>query len=333
MPSAAESSPATAPEVWDAGGLDVGHGHRIHYEQSGTRNGVPAVLLHGGPGSGSSPLQTRILDPSRYRIVQFDQRGCGRSTPPGETRHNHTDALIADIDALRVHLGLERWLVVGGSWGAALALVYASRHRERTSGVLLRGTFLAGQADVDWFYHGVGALVPEANADFLQHVPRRWQRSVETWLDRCFARGDPRSAQLANALQNYELRVDGLRAMPDVDADDAQAIASLVAKYRIQMHYLARRCFLGEPAVLRAASSLGGTPVAIVHGEFDRICRPSNAWKVHRACAGSRLAWARQAGHYPWHPATYALTRSATDAFAAHGDFSAWPAKVGASPA
>src|SRR5678815_463298 len=114
MPSAAESSPATAPEVWDAGWLDVGHGHRIHYEQSGARNGVPAVLLHGGPGSGSSPLQTRILDPARFRIVQFDQRGCGRSTPPGETRHNHTDALIGDIDALRVHLGLERWFVVGG---------------------------------------------------------------------------------------------------------------------------------------------------------------------------------------------------------------------------
>lgn len=329
MSSAAESRPEIAPEVFDAGWLDVGHGHRIHYQQSGARDGVPAVLVHGGPGSGASPLQSRILDPARYRIVQFDQRGCGRSTPFGETSHNHTDALVADIEALRSHLGVERWLVAGGSWGAALALLYAARHRERTSGVLVRGTFLGVQADIDWFYHGVAALVPEANADLMRIVPRRWQRSVETWLDRCFARGDQRCAELAIALQNYEQRVDGQRPMSDTDASDTQAFERLVAKYRIQLHYLARRCFLGEAAVVRAASALSGLPVAIVHGEFDRICRPSNSWLVHRACGGSRLAWAKQAGHYPWHPATYALTRSASDAFAQSGDFTAWQAESG----
>ncbi|MGH8173606.1 MAG: alpha/beta fold hydrolase [Rhodanobacteraceae bacterium] len=324
MPSAADSPPETAPEAFDTGWLDVGHGHRIHYWQSGARDGIPAVMLHGGPGSAANPAQNRILDPARYRIVQFDQRGCGRSTPFGETRHNHTDALVADIEALRAHLGVERWFVVGGSWGAALALVYAARHRECTSGVFLRGTFLATQADIDWFFHGVAALLPEAHARFMQIVPRRWQRSVEAWLDRCFTRADPRCADIASALQNYESQVDGQRVMSSAEASDAQAIERRIGKYRIQMHFLARRCFLGEAAVVRAASALSGLPLAIVHGEFDRICRPSNAWQVHRACAGSRLAWAAQAGHNPWHPATYALSRSATDAFAASGDFSAW---------
>src|SRR5690348_15392069 len=124
--------------------LEVGHGHRVYYEQAGAPDGIPVVLLHGGPGSGSSTRQREIVDAERYRIVQFDQRGSGRSTPLGETRHNHTDALIEDIEALRRHLGIERWLVCGGSWGAALALAYAGRHPDRVSGLLLRGTFLTG---------------------------------------------------------------------------------------------------------------------------------------------------------------------------------------------
>ena len=318
------SVPPSTSAAFDTGWLDVGHGHRIYYEQAGAADGIPAVLLHGGPGSGSTVRQRELLDAQRYRIVQFDQRGAGRSTPPGETAHNHTDALIADIEALREQLRIGRWLVCGGSWGAALALAYAARHRERVAGVLLRGTFLTGEADLDWFFHGVGALMPQAHAEFIAHVPRRWQRSVVAWLDRCFARDDPRAATIAAAWQTYELRLTGDRA-PTIGAEASQR---LVAKYRVQAHYLARRCFLGERAVLRAAGALRGVPVAIVHGEDDRICRPVNAWRVHRACPGSRLAWAAGAGHNPFHPALLALTRGATDAFAESGDFSAWPERA-----
>src|SRR3954471_13712398 len=146
MPNPTSSMPPSASAAPDAGWLDVGHGHRVYYEVAGNAAGIPAVLLHGGPGSGASARQREMLDHARYRIVQFDQRGAGRSTPHGETAHNHTDALIADIEALRVHLGIERWLVAGGSWGATLALVYAARHRERVAGLLLRGVFLAGDA-------------------------------------------------------------------------------------------------------------------------------------------------------------------------------------------
>ncbi|HKE46815.1 MAG TPA: alpha/beta fold hydrolase [Rhodanobacteraceae bacterium] len=318
------SAPPATSAAFDTGWLDAGHGHRVYYEQAGAPDGIPAVLLHGGPGSGSTVRQREILDAARYRIVQFDQRGSGRSTPAGGTAHNHTDALIGDIEALREQLGIERWLVCGGSWGAALALAYAARHRERVAGVLLRGTFLTSREDLDWFFHGAGALFPEAHAAFIAHVPRRWQRSVVAWLDRCFSRDDPRAAGIAAAWQAYELRLMGDRS-PPTGAPGEEASKGLVAKYRVQAHYLARRCFLGERAVLRAASALRGVPVAIVHGEEDRICRPVNAWRVHRACPGSRLAWAVGAGHSPFHPAMLALTRGATDAFASAGDFSAWP--------
>lgn len=312
----------------DAGWLDVGSGHSIYYEQHGLANGIPALVLHGGPGSSSTPRQREFLDATRYRSIQFDQRGCGRSTPLGETAHNHTGALIEDIEALRRHLCIERWLVTGGSWGSALALAYAARHRERVDGVLLRGTFLTGRADLDWFFHGVGSLVPQLNADFMAVVPRRWRGSVTTWLDRCFVDVEAdreRALRVALAWQAYEQGVDGLnsaRAPPAaLDAGQAQR---LIAKYRVQAHYLARRCFLGDAAVLRAASELRGIPLALVHGTQDRVCRPCNAWRVQQICAGSRLAWAAQAGHDPSHPVTLQLMRGAADAFVATRDFSRW---------
>lgn len=309
-----------------SGWLEVGHGHRLWYECGGAADGIPVLLLHGGPGSGSTPRQAAFFDAARYRTVRFDQRGCGRSTPAGETAHNHTDALVADIEALRVHVGVARWLVAGGSWGSALALAYAARHRERVLGLLLRGVFLTGRADLDWFFHGVAALAPQAHADFLAHVPRRWRRRAVTWLERCFREGDDeRRQRVALAWQVYEARLDNFAAAPSsLDALDAGARARLVAKYRVQSHYLARRCFLGEAALWRAAGALSGVPLAIVHGTADRICLPRNAWRVQRACAGSRLAWAPGAGHDPWHPAVSALLRGAAAAFASDGDFSAW---------
>jgi proline iminopeptidase len=329
MPYGPEPTPSSAAAAFDAGWLDVGHGHRLYYEQAGVPDGLPIVLLHGGPGSGSSARQRGIADAARWRIVQFDQRGAGRSTPGGETAHNHTDALIADIEALRETLGIERWLVGGGSWGAALALAYAARHRERASGVFLRGTFLTGPEDLDWFFRGAAAFAPEAHEAFMRIVPRRWRRNVVDWLDRCFQRGDPRCADIAAAWQAYETVLSG--DVPSTSRSSAsvpgegEAATRLVAKYRVQAHYLARKCFLGEAGVLAAANALRGVPVALVHGERDLVCRPENAWRVHRACAGSRLAWAVGAGHSPWHPATHALSRSALDVFAESGDFTAWP--------
>ena len=325
-----QPDPPARNQPSSSGWLDVGHGHRIHHEQTGAADGIAVLLLHGGPGSCSNPRQREFFDATRYRIVQFDQRGCGRSTPLGETAHNHTDALIDDIETLRRHLGIERWLVAGGSWGATLALAYAARHRERVSGLLLRGVFLAGRADLDWFFHGVAALAPQAHADFMAAVPRRWRRRVVSYLERCFADAgdnDARARRVAAAWQTYENRLDWPQATATATAGlSAEAGQRLLAKYRVQAHYLERRCFLGEPAVLRAASALHDVPVALVHGTHDRICRPGNAWRVQRACRGSRLAWADQAGHDPAHPATFRLLSEAAACFAAAGDFTQWPA-------
>jgi len=320
-----------APQTFDAAWLDVGQTHRLYFEQAGAPNGTAALLLHGGPGSGSSPRQRGFFDPELFCMVQFDQRGCGRSEPLGETAHNHADALIEDIERLRLHLGINRWLVFGGSWGAALALAYAARHRERVSGLILRGLFLTGNADLAWFFHGVSALAPEAHARFMAQIPRRWRRRIVTYLDRCFGACDNETtSRLSAHWQRYEAALSGTRpeAAPSVPST-APVPAALRAKYRIQAHYLARRCFLGEATVLRAAANLGGVPVALVHGTHDLICRPQNAWRVHRTCAGSRLAWAEHAGHDPYHPASLRLLRNATQCFALHGDFSAWPGAGG----
>ena len=327
----APPAPGPGPAAFDAASIDVGHGHRLYYEQAGSPQGMPIVLLHGGPGSGSNPRQRAFLDPARFRIVQYDQRGCGRSEPNGETAHNHTGALIGDIERLRVHLGIERWLVCGGSWGSSLALAYAGAHRACVSGLILRGMFLTGGTDVDWFFGGAGALAPEAHAQFLALVPRRWRRRLLTFLQRSLNGSDAeKAARIAAAWQRYENAISG----PDVVMGNearplAPGSAALCAKYRIQAHYLARDCFLGQRALLRTASELRGLPVALAHGTLDRVCRPLNAWLVHRACAGSRLAWAQGAGHDPFHPSMQLLLRDAANVFAEHGDFSRWPAERG----
>ena len=327
MTSPAAGSARDIAPAFDSGWLDVGHGHRVYYEQAGNADGIPVVLLHGGPGSGSSPRQRVFYDPARFRIVQFDQRGCGRSEPMGETAHNRTAALVGDIERLRAHLAIDRWLVSGGSWGSTLAMAYSAQHRERVTGVLLRAVFLAGRADLDWYFHGSRAVSPEAHERFMAEIPRRWRRRVLAYLDRALGGEDAvKALRLASAWQNYEATLNGNDpALPQSVPAPAGGAAALIAKYRIQAHYLAQRCFLGHGAALRAAATLHGVPVALIHGTRDLICLPQSAWRVYRACPGIRLAWAPGAGHDPFHPAMDALTRAALACFAADGNFLRWP--------
>jgi len=313
-------------EPYDTGWLDVGHGHRLYYEQCGNPDGLPALYVHGGPGSGCSPRQRRFFHPERDRVVLFDQRGCGRSTPGGDIAHNHTDALVADIEALRAHLGIARWLVFGGSWGSTLAAVWAARHRAACSGLILRGVFLAGRADLDWFFHGAAALAPEAHGALMQAVPARWRDRIVVWLDRALSSGD--AARVDHAVLAWRKWEHALgswphTALPAAPTDDEWP--ALRNRYRVQAHYLAHRCFLGEAKVLDAIAHLHELPVAIVHGSHDLVCRPQNAWRAHRTAHGSTLAWAQGAGHDPFHPASVALLVSAVDAHARDGDFATWP--------
>ncbi|HSE13517.1 MAG TPA: alpha/beta fold hydrolase [Rudaea sp.] len=327
MPDQAPATPQPAA-AFDSGWLDVGHGHRVYYEQAGAADGIPVVLLHGGPGSGSSPRQRVFYDPTVFRVVQFDQRGCGRSEPMGETAHNHTAALVGDIERLREHLAIERWLVSGGSWGSTLALVYAAQHRERVTGVALRAIFLAGRTDIEWYFDGSRAVAPVAYERFIAEIPRRWRRRIPQYLERSLRGGDAdKCERLATAWMNYEAVLSGPdTSLPQAVPPPPGGAVALCAKYKVQAHYLARRCFLGRAAALRAAAALRGVPVAMIHGTRDLICLPQGAWRAHRACEGSRLAWAPGAGHNPFHPVMDALFREALACFAEHADFSRWPA-------
>lgn len=328
MPSEALLFPPASP--FEHGLLDVGDGHRLYYERCGQPDGLPVLFLHGGPGSGCNARQRQLFDPKRFHVVLFDQRGCGRSTPRGECHANTTRELIDDIERLRKHLSIERWLVFGGSWGAALAAAYCSAHPQGCLGAILRGSFLTGQADLDWFFgpEGAGAICADAWSGFCAALPPAAEgRALAALCARLGDGGDARDARAAAeawAAWEEALMTPG-RAPVTPAARDAAEQAALIDKYRVQAHYLAHRCFLGEEAVLEAAGRMTGIPTAIVHGRLDLVCRARNALRLHAALPGSRLLLVDGAGHSPFEPPLTRALRAALAHFAEHRDFERWP--------
>jgi proline iminopeptidase len=281
--------------------LAVGDGHRLHVEEWGVADGVPALVLHGGPGSGCSPLLRRFFDPARYRIICPDQRGAGRSLPAGETRANTTAHLLADLRLLRSALGIGRWLVVGGSWGAALAMAHALEAPDAVSGLLLRGTFLARPHDIDGFF----ADAPAALAEGWPLLAR-------------LAPGDAAATPIVDAWARHEHRLGGagvLAGPPD--------IARLAPRYRIQSHYLQHGCWVQSPPLLAQCGAIPPVPTLLLHGSQDRICPPDGAVALAERLPHAALRWAAGAAHDPTHPAMVGLMVEALDAFAAHGRFGA----------
>ncbi len=319
----------SAREPFEQGWLDVGDGHRLHFEQCGNPEGVPALFLHGGPGSGCNSAQRRFFDPARYRAVFFDQRGCGRSEPLGELNHNHTAALLGDIEALRRHLGIARWLLFGGSWGASLAIAYAASHPAAVSGLILRGIFLTGRRDLDWFFQDARRMLPDTWQEFASVAPPRWRRNLLHYYARMLHGRDPaRAVAAAASWAAYERALldplhDPVRNQSP-PAAPAEEMTRLVAKYRVQSQYLTRHCFLGEKPLLAMASRLQHHPLAILHGRLDLVCPAENAWIVHRTVSGSRLRLVAGTGHSPYTPPMARSLVSAADHFAAHGDFKSW---------
>ncbi len=327
-------SPATALfaplQPFDVGLLAVGDGHHLHYQQCGAADGVPLLFLHGGPGSGCSARQRQFFDPARWRAVLFDQRGCGRSLPRGSLIANTTAALLADIEALRRHLGIERWLVFGGSWGSTLALAYCARHPDACLGAILRGIFFGGQADIDWFFHDVGVLLPDAWQDLCAPVAPVATAAQLTrfYLQAPFAADPQAAADAVRRWMNWEAALCAPGRTPSpLAALDGEARQAALDKYRIQAHYLAHECFLGEAEVLECARRIAGLPVALLHGKLDFVCRSANALRLHQTLPGSRLRFIDEAGHNPFDaPMTKALIE-ACDHFLEHGDFSGWGAR------
>lgn len=302
------------------GWLEVGDGHRIWFEEAGNPQGLPVVCLHGGPASGSTPAQRRFFDPARYRIVQFDQRGCGRSLPLGSAQANTTAHLVQDTHALRQHLGISRWLVAGGSWGGSLALAYAGAHPADCLGLLLRGVFLAQQGDLDWFFGGARALRPAEFAR-LCTLPGLHEQASPTEVLEGLAQALSKDTDLARqALRHWQQWEAALEGSPcGTPAEDR--LPALLAKYRLQSHYLRHQCFLEARPLLAQAAALVDTPGAILHGQFDLVCRPQGAWQLHQAWPGSVLHWVANAGHNPFQTPMASAMRACADHFAEHGHF------------
>ena len=308
------TAPATAllPVPRRTGSLAVGDGHVLAWQEFGAPDGIPALVLHGGPGSAMTPGLVRFFDLHRWRVIGFDQRGCGASTPLGSTAANDTAHLLQDIEALRLSLGVSRWCVVGGSWGATLALAYAACHPQAIGALLLRGLFVPDAAELRWFFHGARDLAPTTWDDLATLAPPTCRDHLVPWLAAVFDDGEPDlQARVALAWQSWE------RALEGTTAPHAADLQRLIARYRIQSRYLAHRCWLGDGGLRGAARALPRVPVHFLHGALDLVCRPAAARALKQLVAGSRFERVPEAGHDPMHPAMVAAMQAALHALCA----------------
>jgi proline iminopeptidase len=305
-------------EPYREGKLRVSARHELHYEESGTPRGVPAVFLHGGPGGGTNAAMRRFFHPGRYRIVLFDQRGCGRSTPHAELEENTTWDLVEDIERLRTELGIERWLVFGGSWGSTLALAYAQRHAARVSGLVLRGIFLLRRTELEWFYQrGASELFPDAFEAYRSHIPAAEQGDLMAAYHARLTGADPAARQeAARRWSGWEGATSKL--VPDVELKDRfEEDTYALAMARIEAHYFVNRGFFEhDDQLLRDVPRLRHLPGVIVQGRYDVVCPMVSAWALHRAWPEAELVITADAGHSAFEPANSRALVAATDRFA-----------------
>jgi proline iminopeptidase len=310
------------PEVptFREGRLRVDDLHELYFEESGNPKGKPVVFLHGGPGGGTEAKQRRFFDPARYRIVLFDQRGCGKSTPHASIERNTTWDLVADMEKLRAHLGIERWQVFGGSWGSTLALAYAETHPARVTELVLRGIFLLRKSEIDWFYQsGCDTLFPDYWEDFIAPIPPA-ERSdlVSAYYKRLTSPDAAVRRTAAKAWSVWEGRTSCL--IPNeglVERMEADAFAEAFA--RIECHYFMHGGFLDEGRALldeRRVAALRSIPAVIVQGRYDVVCPMTSAWALHRAWPEADFRLVRDAGHSAFEPGITHELVAATDRFA-----------------
>jgi proline iminopeptidase len=305
-------------EPYDSGRLRVSGLHELYYEQIGNPEGKPAIFLHGGPGGGVEPYYRRFFDPARYRAVLFDQRGAGKSTPHASIEQNTTQDLVADIERLREHLGIERWLVFGGSWGSTLALAYAEAHPQRVTELVLRGIFLLRRQELLWFYqHGASVIFPDAWEHFLAPIPEPERGDMMQAYHRRLTSDDAQvRLEAARAWSIWEASTSRLFVDPDLIAN-FQADEFAEAFARIECHYFVNGGFMPEGQLLADAGRIRQIPGVIVQGRYDVVCPMESAWDLHRAWPESELVVVPDAGHSAREPGIAAALVAATDRFAA----------------
>ncbi|MFI6344788.1 prolyl aminopeptidase [Streptomyces sp. NPDC050560] len=313
-------------EPYESGMLDVGDPaagdtNRIHWETSGNPRGKPALVVHGGPGSGSSPGARRLFDPERYRIVQFDQRGCGRSTPGADDhatdmRHNTTGHLTADMERLRAHLGVERWLLYGGSWGSTLLLAYAQRHPRRVSEIVINAVTTTRRSETDWLYRGVGRYFPEQWERFLAGAPGT-PRDGDIVAAYARLLEDPDPAVREKATADWCAWEDAVLSGETGGGNPYQDRPSRarLAFVRICAHYFSHGAWLEEGALIRDAGRLAGIPGVLIHGRLDMGGPLETAWQLSRGWPDAELHVVESAGHIPT-PRPRELAMEALDRFA-----------------
>lgn len=304
-------------EPFDSGMLDVGDGHKIHWERVGTRGARPAVFLHGGPGGGMSPKHRRLFDPARYDVILFDQRGCGRSTPNASLEANTTWHLVADIERLREKFGFEKWLVFGGSWGSTLALAYAQTHPQRVGALVLRGIYTLSRAELDWYYQfGVSEMFPDKWERFLAPIPPAERGNMMTAYRKLLTSTDrARQIEAAKAWSKWEGETITLLPEPETSDPFAQEDYA-VAFARIENHYFVHGGWLRERQLLDDAHRLNGIPGVIIHGRYDMPCPARYAWELHKGWPEAEFFLIEGAGHAYSEPGILDRLIYATDKFA-----------------
>lgn len=300
-------------EPFDRRMIDVGGGHRIYVEQSGHPNGQPVIVCHGGPGGGSSPAMRRYFDPSHYRVILFDQRGCGQSKPTAMTENNTTWDLISDMEQIRTLLGIDAWMVFGGSWGSTLALLYAEKHPDCVTALILRGIFLATQAELNWFYGGeAGQFFPDLWQEFIRPIPENERSNLIKAYHRRLFSGD--YGQECRYGRTWAMWENALASV-DFDGHAGEAPSDYTRAFaRLENHYFTHGAFLEtDDQILRDRALIDHIPAMIVQGRFDMICPPVNAWNLASGWTRARLQFVPAAGHAMSEPGITAALIAATD--------------------
>lgn len=297
--------------------LTLDNSHEIYYEECGNSHGIPVIFLHGGPGSGCNPAQRRFFDPSHYRIILLDQRGCGRSLPLGEVRFNTTADLVADIEKLRKHLGINRWHVFGGSWGSTLALSYATAHRDQVISLTLRGIFLSRASELNWFLGDVRHFFPEVWNNLVNYLPTDNQHDILNAYAALIFNEDMRiSAPAAVQWNAFESAIMRLKPQANESAKQLQdEQAAEIARARVQIHYIQNRCFIDGDALLQSAANLANIPTVIVQGRYDMVCPPQTAWALYQIMPHAKFVMVADAGHSAMEPGITSALVEATETF------------------